>query len=1277
MSPAPYRHPLQARLIWLRRKCLHLLHWHSRALIWAALAVGVLWALGAVWLQWWFFPHLPEYRPRLVAELSQRVGRPISIGQVEGGWRGVLPYLSFQQLSLRHNDGRVALNLAEVEATLSWWPLLLGDLRFDKLTLLQPDLQLTRGSDGVIRLAGLPLNETGRQGSLTDWLLRQHDVAIVDGRISWRDDLRQAPLLQLEQVDLSLENRLFGQHEAELSATPPAALAQPFQLEASWRGDDLAQLDQWQGSVSTVLDKVDMAAWGQWLPYPVALRRGQGRLEIKLAFEGLRPTAVDARLALRDVLVRLSPELAPLEVNALSGSVRWRDRDGERELTLGDLKLRADGGKLLDGSQATLVLHKEGGGQFSAHGVTLSGLASLPPALPLPTVLRQALGGMRPSGRLDRLNASWKGDWREPQSYDGRVGFSGLGLLAPAPWPSLGPVDGELTFSESKGSLALRGQRFKLSSSTVFEQPLHLDRIRLALDWSRMGKQWVVKLSDFSASNADLEAQAQATWRWPGTGLGNLDLKAAVPRLTAGKVADYLPIMLGNDTRHWLRQSLTAGEARDARFTLNGPLAGFPFTDGKAGVWEVVTQAKGVTLDYSDGWPAMSGIDGEVRIVGNRLTVAAGGQILGARVSDALAVIDDLELSPSVRIEGAAEGQTAEFLRYIAQSPLDASLDGMGSAARAAGEGKLSIKLDIPFEDVDATKLAGSYRFAGNQLQVGEKLPEITDLQGELTFTESKVSANALQGRTLGGAFRADLSTSDSGVVQMRASGRADVGLAAKRYSLPLADRLVGMTDYRVQLDLPEQGWGVQLDAPLKDVRLDLPAPLGKAMGEVRPLRLVLDNAGQTENWKVALGSQLNAEVQLAAATDHEWQVERGEVRLGGGVPNNANRGLWLTGTLPELALDPWLALLEGAGGKAASGMVLAGIELRAGKLMALGSQLDDLALRAVPGKDGAWQLTASGKQVEGRLAWSPQGKGKVHARFARLVLPLPDAPGAPAGGGFGNQSLPALDIVAEDFHYRGHALGRLDVKAQQQRENWLIESLTLSNPDGRLNMQGVWQPLGEDAGTKVRLDIASDNVGKLLGRFGYPETVRRGEGSLRGDLAWRGSPLAPDYPSMSGKFSIKAESGQFAKVEPGMGRLLGILSLQSLQRRLTLDFRDVFSEGFAFDRIEGDSKVVRGVMTTDNLTIVGPAAQVLFRGETDIGRETQKLRVRIVPTVGDSFAVGAGVALANPLVGVGAFLLQRVLKDPLGQMVAYEYDITGTWADPQYSKVGAAGGSK
>ncbi|MBL8509097.1 MAG: hypothetical protein JNM11_11530, partial [Chitinimonas sp.] len=131
------------------------------------------------------------------------------------------------------------------------------------------------------------------------------------------------------------------------------------------------------------------------------------------------------------------------------------------------------------------------------------------------------------------------------------------------------------------------------------------------------------------------------------------------------------------------------------------------------------------------------------------------------------------------------------------------------------------------------------------------------------------------------------------------------------------------------------------------------------------------------------------------------------------------------------------------------------------------------------------------------------------------------------------------------------------------------------------------------------------------------------------------------------------------------------------LQRRLTLDFRDVFSEGFAFDRIEGDSKVVRGVMSTDNLTIVGPAAQVLFRGETDIGRETQKLRVRIVPTVGDSFAVGAGVALANPLVGVGAFLLQRVLKDPLGQMVAYEYDITGTWADPQYSKVGAAGGSK
>ncbi|QDQ28386.1 TIGR02099 family protein [Chitinimonas arctica] len=1269
------RHPLYARLVWLRRKIFRLVHWHGRVLVWL-MALAVLAAGGAAaWLQWWFFPHLEDYRPRVRAELSQRIGRPVEIGRIDGGWRAGLPYLDFRQVALHQADGRLALKLDQVEATLSWWPLLIGDLRFDRLTLRRPDLQLVRAADGTISLAGLALNHGSGDGALGNWILRQHDIAIVDGRVGWRDDMRKAPLLVLDHVDFKLENLLFGRHATQLSATPPASLAKPFNLSVTWQGDEVAHFSDWRGSLKTDLHVIDLVRWRDWLPYPVEVRQGNGQLELALDFHGAQLTEVDATLALRDTSLRLAPELAWLDVDGLSGRLRWSDREGERELNLGDLKLSAEGGKLLDGSQASLLLHRGGGGQLDVSGLTLPALAGLPPALPMPNAVRQALQGMQPSGRIDRLSAAWQGDWREPRSYTGRVAFTGLGLRAPAPWPTVGPLDGELGLDEKGGRLAVRGQRFQLVSDELFEQPLALDRIRLAADWRREGAAWVVNLRDFAAGNADLEANATATWRWPGHGLGNLQLAAQVPRLTAGKVAAYLPNAIGAETRHWLRDSLTAGEARDARFTLNGPLADFPFVDGKTGNWEVVTQAHAVTLDYAPDWPGVRELNGQVRIKGGRLTIAAAGKILDTSVERADAVIDDLETSTAIRINGAVSGPSAEFFRFIAQSPLDATLDGLGKAARASGNGQLDLKLDIPFENADATRVTGRYRFTGNRLQIGEAMPELSELNGELGFSEQGISGRGLQAKALGGSLRADVGSGVDGAVQILANGRADSGAAARRYGLPLAERISGSTDFRVQLDLPKHGWQMNLEAPLRETRIDLPAPFGKPTGEPRPLKLMLDAGDSLETWQVSLGNVLNVDLSRTPGPAG-WRIERGGIHIGSGKPTPAGHGLWLTANLPELALDPWLDLLQegGMGGAATGGTapLLTGVELRTDRLTMAGNQLDDLSLRAVPQADGAWQLSAVSKQVEGRADWSPAGKGRLHARLGRLVLPLPEVAGAAATAGKRERQLPALDVVAEDFRYRDHALGRLDVKAQQQRENWLIDSLTLVNPDGRLNMQGVWQAGGEAGVTRVKLDIASDNVGKLLGRFGYPETMRRGGGALRGELVWRGSPLAPDYPSMSGNFNLKASNGQFAKIEPGVGRLLGILSLQSLQRRLSLDFRDVFSEGFAFDRIEGDSKISKGVVSTDNLVIVGPAAQVLFRGEADIARETQKLRVRIVPTVGDSLAVGAGLALANPVVGVGAFLLQRVLKDPLGQLIAYEYDITGQWDDPQVTRVGA-----
>jgi uncharacterized protein YhdP len=201
-----------------------------------------------------------------------------------------------------------------------------------------------------------------------------------------------------------------------------------------------------------------------------------------------------------------------------------------------------------------------------------------------------------------------------------------------------------------------------------------------------------------------------------------------------------------------------------------------------------------------------------------------------------------------------------------------------------------------------------------------------------------------------------------------------------------------------------------------------------------------------------------------------------------------------------------------------------------------------------------------------------------------------------------------------------------------------------------------------------LRLEVA--DIGKFLARMRYPEGVRGGTATLSGTLGWNGAPQDIDFPTLTGSLAVNAARGQFAKLDPGIGKLLSILSLQALPRRVALDFKDVFSEGFAFDSIQGKVKIQRGIATTDSFRIVGSSARVVMSGNVDLHQETQALRVRVTPSVGDSVATVTAL-LGGPVAGIGVYLAQKLLNDPLGQLIAYDYSITGTWSDPNVSRIG------
>jgi uncharacterized protein YhdP len=386
--------------------------------------------------------------------------------------------------------------------------------------------------------------------------------------------------------------------------------------------------------------------------------------------------------------------------------------------------------------------------------------------------------------------------------------------------------------------------------------------------------------------------------------------------------------------------------------------------------------------------------------------------------------------------------------------------------------------------------------------------------------------------------------------------------------------------------------------------------------------------------------------------------------------------GLWLYGEAEGLDADAWMAVFPDtsrpaesarAAAPASEAFGLRGIDMRLARVRYLGREFTDVAAR-LEHRGTQWNGALDSPLIAGAVEWRPEGRGRLIARLERLAVP--EAPPAAAAQP-ASQDPPALDVVAERFHFRGRELGKLELKADYAGDEWRIAKLDITNGHARWQSSGAWRRTGSGALTTLSLKLDADNLNALMTQFGFGDYMKRGIGHLEGTLAWPGFPHDFSTAILSGTLDVKASRGQFAKLEPGAGKLLGLLSLQSLPRRAMFDFRDVFSEGFAFDSIEGHLKVARGVMVTDGFEISGPSAFVSLSGEVSLPRETQALTLRVVPEVGEGMALAATL-FGTPVLGLSTLLMSKLLRNPLGKAVAYEYQVTGSWDNPVVTKISA-----
>ena len=935
---------------------------------------------------------------------------------------------------------------------------------------------------------------------------------------------------------------------------------------------------------------------------------------------------------------------------------------------------------------------------------------------------------------------------RSAHAMDGGAAKTGVTSTV-SDWPGVQGATLEVDMNQTGGKGRLVIARGALFFPGAFEDPLiPVETLAADAQWQVKGDSIEVRQLSARFANSDAQGELSGSWRtsdragaarFPGV----IDLKGSFSRADGARVHRYLPLGIPADVRHYVRDSVLKGEVNDLLVRIKGDLNDIPFADPRSGEFRFAGKVR--NLDYAyvppglqpqgqAPWPMLTSLTGELvfdrasmRVIGASARMV---QAEGLQLSRIEAQIPDFMNTTTVVVSADIRGPAPSLLTVVNKSPISQMTGDALSHASVNGEATGRFRLQLPLATLERSKVQGTVTLAGNDVRMSPDTPLMAKARGLVTFSDSGFQIIGGQARMLGGDLRLEGGTRASAtgaesVVLLRAQGTVTADGLRQATELGFFSRLArhatGGTAYSGSLGFRDGMPELMLSSNLQGLGLNLPLPLGKAADTVLPLRYentliarpaASGPASKQDQLLVELG-RLASLTFVRDLSGPEPRVLRGSIGFGLAGGESAplpERGVAANINLASLNIDSWEAVMSsaagvslastdapGGGSGSAQGYFPTVMAVRANELIAGGRTFQRVVIGG--SRDGMnWRANVSADQLNGYLEYrqpSGAGDGRVYARLSRLAL-------APAAARDVEElldkqpaSIPALDIVVDDFELRGKKLGRVEIEAINRgagsgpRESgpreWRLNKLNFTMPEASLSASGAWAavttgsagapaPQRRDGDRRrmdmnFRLDIA--DAGILLARLGMKDVIRRGKGKIEGQVGWQGSPLSPDYPSLDGQFNLSVESGQFLKADPGIAKLFGVLSLQSLPRRLTLDFRDVFSEGFAFDFVRGDVGISKGIARTNNLQMKGVNAAVLMEGSADIDRETQDLRVIVVPEI-DGLTASLVATAINPALGLGTVLAQLVLRRPMMQAATQEFHVDGTWTDPRVTKV-------
>ncbi|ALM52937.1 YhdP family protein [Halomonas huangheensis] len=1262
------------------------------------------------------FSQIDLLETALVDMLESRFDAGASLTHIDGAMVGVDPRASIQGLALDSRSSLGDYPLLQIEH---------GDVRLDTIESIRNAIPVVERA----HFSGVTLHLYQDQQGRWVWpkparippelvpegefSLQRVDfwVGVLLRQRAWVDDLRlvlhgqhRNTVLHAPQVLMTaddngnthIEGKVFVDGRGKegmqvvMSLTPGEEDAANFnaRLQGSMQLDSLTGFSALLGIEDIVrFDEAsgDVNLWGRW----DAGRVADVRLDIMaphLALNQSRPLDDDAEhpggvvltgSELRGQWVRKEGDDWESWFEGRSENVEWTGGEGEQAPTGNPIP------------RFWHVASTEDGWWANASGFELSALAAWRERLQLPEGLARAVDALQPRGQVTGLGFGQRdGLWQaqvaatsvEVSPWQSAPGGGPLKV-----WVEADGTHGRVNFVNDEGA--------SMFFPEIFAEPMELDYAQGLVDWSYDGPRSYVSGRNLSVGwkGADVQGDfglAIASDQRGGFGL-SLDFQNvdAVDQALTG----WLPMpLLRNDVdpdlAEWLSSGL-AGRVPEGSLRLHVPLRE---QDGLSGerfdpTLDLELEVVDGLLPYAEGWPALTNVSGHLSIAGEDLEASVDhAESHGLVTENARVKLHEKTLD----IEGPVQGSLEDLFAFIAEMPVEGAEAGANWQGQGNVDGKLT--LSMPMDNPEALDLEVATRVNASRIEQATTGLEFTDVSGPLSWQQQGEQGGLLgqlQGHMLGGDISADL----KGIGQpVSLSGTVHANALSEFAGLNPDTLISGSTPWRGQLDINDKQ--LSIDSTLQGLAIALPEPIGKTSGQMLPLNL-----------DIGLGDPGTISAQLGTSVGMRWRDAldgQGQVWIGRQRPGSwpTSSGWVIGATLPRLDSVAWVDAIkpllsnDGASNVAGSGglpFAISRVEADTACLSSDGSCLGSLALDAYP-QGRNWRASVDGSLMAGQIDYLIGAPQPLRIHLNRLNLdgvvanltPEPAVEAAP-GSLFGELDiaghpepfirrlgeLPAGILEIIDLEYQGHQFGPFKGQWLASQERLSLDPLSLSL--GELTAEGelVWEASGSSESlTRSRLAITGGDPGTALEALGQQVAVRSRSMDVDSQLAWPGAPWQFALARSRGSLDVDLEDGSFANISSPSARVIGLLNVDNLLRRLSLDFSDVTGSGTAFDRVRGNATLYGGVLETQGpIKIDGPATNFTLEGAANLATRELELMLGVTVPVSNNLPLAAVLAGA-PMVGGALFVADKLFGDAIDSVTRIHYQVRGPWTAPQIS---------